>query len=450
VLNGLFVAAVIVSLLLAGASGGMERLTRAIVDDAGKAVSLSIGLVGVMALFLGLMRVVERAGVLAHVARALGPLTRRLFPDVPAGHPALQAMILNVSSNLLGLANAATPFGIKAMEELDRLNREKGTATDAMVLFLAINTAGMSLVPTTVIAVRASLGSADPAGIVVPTWIASGVATAVGIAAAIGLSRLPRYRAAGSIVAGAARVPPDDLAAVADPGDRGREGESSGADAPASEPAVDGAARGISGLRTAAAAAFVLAMALLAARELASADGAGLRGVASFWLLPLLVGAVAVVGWACRVRVYDALVEGAREGFQVALRILPYLVAVLVGVGMLRASGAIELFVRAMSPLTERILLPAEALPMAVLRPLTGSGALAVMSEVMAEHGPDSGLGYLVSTMQGSTETTFYVLAVYFGAVGIRRTRHALPACLLADAAGLLTAAAVVRWWLGG
>ena len=424
-LNGLFVFAVLVSVLLAAATGRMEALTHAIVDDAGKAVALAIGLVGVMAFFLGLMRIVEEGGLLRHVARAVGPITRRLFPEVPPDHPALHAMILNVSSNLLGLANAATPFGIKAMEELDKLNGRKGTASNAMVLFLAINTAGMSILPTTVIAVRASLGSRDPAGILVTTWIASGCATVVGIVAAIALARLPRFRGSEPPIE---RPQPANAQPI---------------------PGADAERAGSSGVRSLVAAVFLLAVTVLAVVEIASSTGPGVRGFASFWLLPLLVGSLVLFGWASGVRVYDALVEGAREGFQVALRIIPYLVAVLVAVGMLRAAGGIEILVRFVGPVTEWIRLPAEALPMALLRPLTGSGALAVMSEVMTQHGPDSRLGYLVSTMQGSTETTFYVLAVYFGAVRVRRTRHALPACLMADAAGILTAVAVVHWWFG-
>ncbi|HKQ61846.1 MAG TPA: nucleoside recognition domain-containing protein, partial [Candidatus Polarisedimenticolaceae bacterium] len=194
-LNGIYVAAVVVAILLAALDGRMEALTAGIVQDARQAVDIALGLIGVMAFFLGLMRVAEEAGLLRQLARLLGPVLRRLFPAVPAGHPALSAMILNISSNLLGLGNAATPFGLKAMEELDRLNGAKGTATDAMVLFLTINTAGLAILPTTVIGIRASLGSQDPAGVLLPTWIAGGCATLVGVVAALALSRLPRYRA---------------------------------------------------------------------------------------------------------------------------------------------------------------------------------------------------------------------------------------------------------------
>jgi spore maturation protein SpmA len=426
VLNAIFVFLVLGSILLAALTGRMQELTGAIVQDAGKAVTLALGLVGLMAFFLGLVRVVERAGLLRMLARAISPLMRLLFPAVPPGHPAMSAMVLNISSNLLGLANAATPFGIKAMEELDKLNGRKGTATNAMVLFLAINSAGLALLPSSVIALRASLGSGDPTGILLPTWLASGCATLVGIGAALVLSRLPRYR----------QSEPPVAAGNAD------------------EAGVPDSAESLSRGRRIALALFWLAFVALLSREAwlhagALAPGELARRLISSWVLPALIGGLVLFGWAARVRVYDELVEGAKEGFQVALRILPYLVAILVAVGMFRASGGIALLVRLLEPVVAVLRMPAEALPMAILRPLSGSGAYAVMAEIMTEHGPDSRIGYMVSTLHGSSETTFYVLAVYFGAIGVRRTRHALPACLLADAAGMLAAVLLVNAFFG-
>jgi spore maturation protein SpmA len=431
VLNGLFVAAVLLSVAVAAFTGRMEGLTRGVLESAGNAVTLALGLVGAMAFFLGLMRVASDGGLLKIVARAVAPVMRRLFPGVPADHPAMSAMILNIASNMLGLANAATPFGIRAMMELDRLNPKKGRATDAMVLFLAINTSGLALLPTGVIALRAAAGSQDPAGIFFTTWFASGCATIVGITAAILLSRLPRYRIA--------------------------EEESA---APAGEdhepPEVDGKAEPLRPPRWAAVLAVLYGAVLVAALTVHGIRESGTtpfgditRGVLSYWTLPALIAGLVLFGWARGVRVYDSLVEGAREGFQVAIRIIPYLVAILVAVGMVRASGVLEAFVAAVGPVTARVGLPAEALPMAILRPLSGSGAYGVMAEIMSARGPDSYVGYLVSTLQGSTETTFYVLAVYFGAVGIRKTRHALPACLAADLAGIAAAVFVV-WWMFG
>lgn len=431
-LNGIFVAAVLLSVAVAAFTGRMEDLTRGVLDSAGKAVTLAIGLVGAMAFFLGLMRVASDGGLLRLVTRAVAPVMRRLFPGVPPDHPAMSAMVLNIGSNFLGLANAATPFGIRAMMELDRLNPRKGRATDAMVLFLAINTSGLALLPTGVIALRASAGSADPAGIFFTTWVASGCATIVGISAALLLSKLPRYRRTAEAAAETpAEAPSEPI--VAEP------------DAPTLTPPrfATPAVLGFFIL-------FAGALVLYFAREGASRPAGEIaRSVLSYWTLPLLVSGLVLFGWARGVRVYDSLVAGAKEGFEVALRIIPFLVAILVAVGMFRASGALEAFVSAVGPFTAPLGLPAEALPMVVLRPLSGSGAYGVMAEAMAAHGPDSHVGYLVSTLQGSTETTFYVLAVYFGAVGIRETRHALPACLLADLAGITAAVAIVRVFFG-
>lgn len=412
----------------------MEPLTRAALESAGKAVDLSLGLVGTLALFLGLMRVASDGGLLRIVARAASPVLRRLFPGVPADHPAMSAMILNIASNLLGLGNAATPFGLKAMMELDKLNGEKGTASNAMVVFLAINASGLSLLPTTVVAMRASAGSADPAGILASTWFASGCATLVAVSAAYLLARLPRYRAAAAPV----------------PAASARAGDGAAADADGDAAPVERMASPRWGAT--AAAAYGLALAVALGIHLARGGrpaGEALRAVASFWILPAVIAGIVLFGWARGVKVYASLAEGAKEGFQVALRILPYLVAILVAVGMLRASGALDLFVRALEPLTGRAGVPAEVVPLAILRPLSGSGSFALMGEILAKHGPDSYIGYLASTLQGSTETTFYVLAVYFGAVGVRRTRHALPACLLGDLAGMAAAVFIVRVLFG-
>lgn len=422
-LNAFFVGAVLLSILVAAFTGGMQAVSQACVESAGKAVTLAIGLVGVMAFFLGLMRVASDGGLLRLVARAVAPGMRRLFPGVPQDHPAMSAMVLNIASNMLGLANAATPFGIRAMQELDRLNARKGTATDAMALFLAINTSGLALLPTGVIALRASLGSGDPAGIFLATWFASGCATIVGITAAILLSRLPRYRASAPEAAADA-------------------GAGEAIDAPVETPAEPlEPPRFATAWVLAWTALFVLGLVVSIGREWGTRPGGEIaRSIASYWVLPALVAGLVLFGWARGVKVYASLVEGAKEGFQVALRIIPYLVAILVAVAMFRASGGLEMLVGALSPWTSRLGLPAEALPMAILRPLSGSGAYGVMAEAMTAHGPDSLIGYMVSVMQGSTETTFYVLAVYFGAVAVRRTRHTVPACLLADLAGLSAA----------
>lgn len=391
------------------ASGPMEALAKGMIDAAGGAVTLAIGLVGVMALFLGLMKVAEEGGLLRVIAKVLRPLMVRLFPDVPADHPAMGAMILNISANAMGLGNAATPFGIRAMQQLDGLNPHKGTSTNAMALFLAINTSSVTLLPTGVIALRAAAGSHDPAGIVPTTLFATICSTTVAILSA---KLLARYFAVPAAGAPTPREPSDEADALVD-------GEMNGA-------AEDAYPLWVSVLALAAVAALV-PLTIVWGREIAP------------WIIPGLMVALLGFGAAKGVPAYECFVEGAKEGFQVALRIIPYLVAILTAVAMFRASGALDMVIGPLGALTEKVGLPAEALPMALLRPLSGSGAYGVLAAIIQDPkiGPDSLTGYLVSTFQGSTETTFYVLAVYFGAVGVRRLRHALWAALLADLAGI-------------
>lgn len=443
-LNVLFAALVLLSVLVAAFTGRMEAVSSSSLEAAKKAVDLALGLVGAMALFMGLMKVVQDGGLLRLLTRATAPLMRRLFPEVPPDHPAMSAMVLSIASNFLGLANAATPFGIRAMQELDRLNPVKGTATDPMVLFLAITTSGLAILPTGVVALRAAAGSKDPAGIFVTTWIASGCATVAAVVGTRLLSRLPRYRATDPRLTSTARAESAVASSVDTPGDAGA--------MPAIEPESRGApprfgAWWASGYAAALGAA--LAVYLVREARVGGFDRAA-RGVLSYWMIPCLIAGLVLFGWARGVKVYESFVEGAKEGFQVALRIIPYLVAILVAVAMFRASGCLEGFVAALSPLTGPLGLPAEAVPVAVLRPLSGSGAFAVMSEILTTRGPDSYLGYLVSTMQGSSDTTFYILAVYFGAVGVKRTRHAVPAGLLVDLTGIAAAVAVTRVVFGG
>ena len=441
-LNGLFVTVALVSILLAAATGRMEELTGSILGSARSAVDLAIGLVGVMAFFLGLMRVAENGGLMVVVARLVRPLMRRLFPEIPADSPAISAMILNIAANMMGLGNAATPFGIKAIQELDKLNSRPGTATNAMALFLAINTAGLAVLPSGMIGVRAALGSEDAAGIFFPTWFASGSATVVGITAAILLSRIGRYRRT--------EPPPVEAAATKEPEPEGTP----------ETPVPDESAAGTgevpepSPQRAWIARAFWIGLLALAVRDfLARLDAESavdaFRGMTSFWMLPALVSGLVLYGWVRRVRVYDSVVEGAKQGFDVALRIIPFLVAILVAIGMFRAAGGIDALVTVLGPITGLIGMPAEVLPIAVLRPLSGSGSLGVAAEIIQTYGPDSLIGYLASTVYGSTETTFYTLAVYFGAVGIRNTRHTLPACLTADVAGIVAATFIVNLLFG-
>jgi spore maturation protein SpmA len=412
----------------AGATGTaalspMAALGQGMVDNAGASVTLAIGLIGVMALFLGLMKVAEAGGLLVIIARTIRPLMTRLFPEVPADHPAMGAMILNFSANVLGLGNAATPFGIRAMQELDRLNPVKGTATNAMVLFLAINTSSITILPTGVIALRAAAGSVDPAAIVPTTLFATICSTTVAILAAKFYQRLSPMPSAP------AGAPPDptpspmdakEAAADGDPTASGTEDQS-------------GLNETWQGAESGAYPTWVSVCVLSLIVALVPITIFWGRTI-SPWIIPGLMMALLGFGFARRVPVYESFVDGARDGFNVAVRIIPYLVAILVAVAMLRSSGALEMFISLIGPVTGKAGLPAEALPMALLRPLSGSGAYGILASIINDPavGPDSYAGFLVSTLQGSTETTFYVLAVYFGAVQIRRIRHGLAAGLAA------------------
>jgi len=437
--NAVFFAIVFVAFVVGGyrqigwvpaspdAVSPMNALSAAMIEAAGGAVTLAIGLVGVMALFLGLMKAAEAGGLLTIISKTIRPLMVRAFPDVPPNHPAMGAMILNFSANVLGLANAATPFGIRAMQELDKLNPNKGTATNAMALFLALNTSSLTLLPTGVIALRAAAGSTNAAGILPTTLFATIMSTTVAFVAA------KLYQRWSPIV-------PEPVAVTAD------RDLSAAAPGPVTEPeqAADDISQesyptwvsvvALTGI------AALMPVAVLYGREIAP------------WVIPGLMIALLTFSVARKVRVYEVFVEGARDGFQVALKIIPYLVAILVAVAMLRASGALEIIVSWLSPVTSLVGLPAEALPMALLRPLSGSGAYGVLASVIQDPaiGPDSYVGYLVSTIQGSTETTFYVLAVYFGAVQVRRLRHTLAAALTADVAGIAGAVIACRYLYGG
>lgn len=393
----------------AAAAAPMDALSTAIFDGAKKSVDLAFKFVGGMTLFLGLMKIMEVGGGLSIAARLIRPLMVRLFPEVPPDHPAMGAMIMNLAANALGLGNAATPFGIKAMQELDKLNPHKGTATNAMALFLAINTSSVTLLATGTVVMRRELGSHDPAGIIGTTLLATCFSTAAGI---IGCKLLERF----------SPTPPATHALAPT--------EQETADAP--YPLW----------------VSVLALVTLIFGFIPLSIVYGDR--LSTWLVPSLVFGFTAFGMARGVRVYETFIEGAKDGFQVAVRIIPYLVAILVSVAMLTSSGALEAFTSRVGPWTARVGLPAEALPMALIRPLSGSGATGVMMATMQNPatGPDTYVGYLVSTLAGSSETTFYVLAVYFGAVQVQRMRHTLAAGLIADLFGIIGSIIAVSLYL--
>ncbi len=393
----------------------IKEVTNSILDYAGIAVNIAIGLIGIMALWLGVMKVAEDAGLIKIIANLLKPVTKKLFPDVPADHPAMGSMIMNISANVLGLGNAATPFGLKAMEELEEINPEKGTATNAMCTFLAINTAGLTLIPATAIAIRAAAGSSEPAIIIGTSLFGSISATIAGVTAAKLFEKFPVRKG------GFSNWFKSNLKLFLTVG------------------------------------GIILFAALIIFSGLGKLIGSVINPAVikniiegfSIIAIPLLIVVFLGYGFIKKVKVYEQFVEGAKEGFNIAVKIIPYLVAMLFAIGVFRAGGAMDWLIKILKPFTDLIGMPAEALPMALMRPLSGSGSLGIMSEIISVHGPDSFLGIMVSTFYGSTETTFYVLALYFGAVNIKRTRHALPAGLVADVAGILAAVFIVRLLFG-
>ena len=435
-INVVFVVFVMGAILFAGVSGQMQAAADASIAAAKGAVTLAIGLIGIMSLWLGFVRVLEAGGMMRQLARLVRPVMVRLFPDVPAEHSAMSAMILNISANMLGLGNAATPFGIKAMVELNRLNPFPGTATNAMCLFLAINTSSVALLPLGVMGVRAAAGSMRPFEMFVPTLVATLASTFVGVAVATWWGRRDaEYR---------------QQLAQAQPLDTDSEGDTE--EEQAAEPDYShlvGQA-GSTGKRLAIAGVVLLAAAAVYQGVVAESVPDFLKNrFASYWLMPVLIFLIFSYGLARGVRIYEAVTEGARQGFDIAVRIIPFLVAILVAIRMFRASGAMELLTSVLNPVTRLIGMPAEVLPMALVRPLSGSGAFGIMAELI-EAAPDSYSSYVASTLMGSTETTFYVLAVYFGAVGVSRIRHALLAGLSADITGVVVASLTCRLlWTG-
>ncbi len=421
VMNRIWFYLVLAAILCAALSGRLEEVTKASFEAAKLSVNLALGLIGAMTLWLGLVKVAEEGGLLKIIARGVKGLLVRLFPNVPPEHPAMSAMVLNLSANALGLGNAATPLGIKAMMELQKLNPHPSRATDAMCLFLAINTSNVTLLPLGVIAVRAAAGASEPAAIILPTLFATTCSTLTAVLAAKFFARL--Y--------GPEPLPPKEVFTE----EQNTTEEKEEAETPYRLPFWE------KGLVFLASLLLIFAFGRLLWHEPSVST---LKGLISFGVVPLLMFSLLAFGYLRGVPVYEAACEGGKEGFQVAVRIIPFLVMILVAVGMLRASGAFDYFVSLLHPVTSRLGFPAEVLPVALLRPLSGSGAFALMSEIVAR-APDSFAAYLASTIQGSTETTFYVLAVYFGAVGIKDPRYAVYAALLADLVGVLAALFICR-----
>lgn len=410
-LNYIWLALVAIALMVGAVTGKIEAVTQAAFDMASKGVDIALGLIGIMALWLGIMKLAEEAGLVRMLARAIRPISTRLFPDVPPDHPAMGAMLLNLGANWLGLSNAATPLGLKAMEHLQTLNPKKDTASNAMIMFLALNTGSISLIPATMIAVRAKMGAANPWDIIGSTVFSSTFACIT----AVLVTKIVQ-----SIEAGFGQF-------------------------------LVRLQRGAKGL--ALFGGVVVALVILGKVGLLGAAFALLPPgffknallLLSQWAIPVLLFFIPILAFAKKIKVYETFISGAKEGFEVAVKIIPYLVGILVAIGMLRASGALDVFVRVLAPLTNRIGMPAEVLPAALMRPLSGSGTLGIITELIDTHGVDSFIGRLASTIYGCSETTFYVVAVYFGCVQVTKTRYAVPVGLVADAAGVLGATFICR-----
>ncbi len=365
-------------------------------DTSKTAFEISLGLTGVLSLWLGIMKIGEKGGVINVVARVLSPVFTRLFPDIPKGHPVTGSIFMNVAANMLGLDNAATPLGLKAMEQLQELNPKKDTATNPMIMFLVLNTSGLTLIPVSIMVYRAQMGAAQPTDIFVPILLATFFSTLAGIIFTSLYQRINLINRTMLLTLGG-------MSAVV--------------------------------------AAIIWGFAQMdkAQMNIVSTSVANI-------LLMLIIVMFILAGMRKKVNVYDAFIEGAKDGFTTAVRIIPYLVAILVGIGVFRASGAMDMLVdgikwtvAALGGNTDFV----GALPTALMKPLSGSGARGMMVDAMSTYGADSFVGRLSCIFQGSTDTTFYILAVYFGSVGIRYTRHAVACGLLADLAGVIAAIAI-------
>jgi spore maturation protein SpmA len=445
-LNYIWLGLVLLAVIIGGCTDHLKDVADKSFEMAEFAVmKISLPLVGIMALWLGIMRLAERAGLVALLARALRPIMVWLFPDVPHDHPAMGSMLLNMAASILGLGNAATPLGLRAMKDLESLNPRPGTATDAMCTYLAINTSSIQLIPATAIAVLAANHSKNPTAIVGTSIIATTCAAISAVTAAKLLKRLPFFALPPVEPAAASDEPAAAVAAPAAPDKTPIKEASSIKPLPWwGVPILAAFLLFFLGLfiRLAFPAVFGLALS-----EEAMGQTVFVRVVDAISKLsiPFLLSAFPLYAMLRHVKVYEEFVDGAKEGFDVGIRIIPYLVAILVAIGMFRAAGGIDLISSALKPVMVAIHFPPELLPMVLMRPLSGSGTLGMFAELVKQCGPDSLITRMGGTIYGSTETTFYVLAVYFGSVGIKRTRYALLAGLTADTVGVIASVMICR-----
>ena len=401
---GFFAIAFIIAAiqLLIGNTEVFPAIMNSTFDNAKTAFEISLGLTGVLSLWMGNMKIGERGGLVDVLARWLSPLMVRLFPEIPAGHPVFGHIFMNFSANMLGLDNAATPLGLKAMEGLQELNKQKDTATNAMIMFLVLNTSGLTLIPVGVMVYRAQMGAAQPTDVFIPILIATAIATLAGMVITSLYQHINLFnRAIMAFVLGICVV--------------------------------------VSG---------VIWLSTQVDRETMNLWSTVVANIILFTIIIAFIAA----GIRRKINVYEAFVEGAKGGFETAVRIIPYLVAILVAIGVFRASGAMDFIVGGLGRMVEFCGGNADyvaALPTAIMKPLSGSGARGMMVDAMQQYGADSFVGRLSCIFQGATDTTFYILAVYFGSVGVRKTRHAVSAGLLTDICGVIAAIAVAAIFFG-
>lgn len=409
VLNYIWIAFFLVAFVIAlvrlvfmGDTEVFPAIMNSTFDTSKTAFEISLGLTGVLSLWLGIMKIGEKGGVVNVVARVLSPVFTRLFPDIPKGHPVTGSVFMNVAANMLGLDNAATPLGLKAMEQLQELNPKKDTATNPMIMFLVLNTSGLTLIPVSIMVYRAQMGAAQPTDIFVPILLATFFSTLAGIIVTSLYQRINLINRTMLLTLGG-------MCAVV--------------------------------------AAIIWGFSQMDKSQMNVVS----TSVANILLMTIIVVFI-LAGMRHRVNVYDAFIEGAKDGFTTAVRIIPYLVAILVGIGVFRASGAMDMLIDGIKWIVATLGGNTDfvgALPTALMKPLSGSGARGMMVDAMTTYGADSFVGRLSCIFQGSTDTTFYILAVYFGSVGVRYTRHAVACGLLADLAGVVAAIAICYMFFG-
>lgn len=402
---GFFLIAFVIAVIKLVFLGDVEvfpQIMDSTFSSAKTAFEISLGLTGVLSLWLGIMKIGERGGLIGALAHWLSPVFTRLFPDIPKNHPVVGNIFMNIAANMLGLDNAATPLGLKAMKELQAINPKKDTASNPMIMFLVLNTSGLTIIPVSILVYRAQLGAAQPTDVFIPILLATFASTLAGIVVTSLYQRINLFNRVLLLTLGGMCV---------------------------------------------AVAAIIWGFAQLDKETMNIVAST----VANVLLFCIIIGFI-VAGLRRKVNVYDAFIEGAKDGFQTAVRIIPYLVAVLVAIGVFRASGAMDWLIEGITRLVHATGADAQwvgALPTALMKPLSGSGARGMMVDAMTTYGADSFVGRLSCIFQGSTDTTFYILAVYFGSVGVRYTRHAVVCGLLADLAGIIAAVAVAYFFFG-